>query len=433
MNSRVLRGLYVSALCAILAACRETVTPLELDGPTGPTGGTLVFRYLDAGSYHSCGIATTETLHCWGYNGDGQLGLSPSHPVLSPTEIVDDERFRLVTGGRYHSCGITLSGEASCWGEDKDGRLGQRPFATTFQYAQAGYVHTCALSLAREVWCWGYNGEGELARNPNDTFVDTTGVRRTLFSSATPCVLWGGVPCGEASPANSPLYKALTVNGLHSCAIRENGQADCWGFGAEGQLGNGGTATKTLPTPVESAVAFRTEPTVAPPVPDPDFPLPSGPFIAAGFAHTCAISVGGPTYCWGLNENGQLGTGNFASSTVPREVSGSGGLEFIRITAGQSHTCGLTAAGAAHCWGDNTFGQIGDGTKSTAGTNDNDRSAPTPVSGGLTFAYLKAGELHTCGVTTAGVAYCWGDNEYGQLGNGTTTASPTPSKVAGQP
>lgn len=379
-----------------------------------PLGSPLVFRYLDAGSYHSCGIATNENLYCWGYNGDGQLG--PGQPVgesfAFPNLIPDLESFRLVSGGRYHSCGVTLSGQVACWGKDKDGRLGDREFPPTFQYVQAGYVHTCGLSLSREIWCWGYNGEGELG--------DGLGAPGSF--SATPLLVGNR-------------FEVVTVNGLHSCGIKEDNVAMCWGFNAERQLGTGSLERFiAVPDSVRPVIAFRTDPTVVPPAPDPDFPLPIGPFIAAGYAHTCAISVAGPTYCWGLNENGQLGTGNRISSSAPAVVSS--GVQFVRITSGQSHTCGLTAAGAAYCWGDNTFGQIGDGTKSTPGSDNNDRLVPTPVAGGLIFAYLKAGELHTCGVTTTGVAYCWGDNEYGQIGNGDIgekKESLSPSKVAFQP
>jgi alpha-tubulin suppressor-like RCC1 family protein len=98
----------------------------------------------------------------------------------------------------------------------------------------------------------------------------------------------------------------------------------------------------------------------------------------------------------------------------------------VAITAGQRHTCGLDAGGLAYCWGDNSLGQLGDGTTTP-------RTIPTLVIGGLSFAYLKAGDLSTCGVTTAGVAYCWGDNEFSQLGDGTSAGSASPVKVAFQP
>lgn len=366
-----------------------------------PPGGALVFRYLDAGSYHACGIATNEKLYCWGYNGDGQLGPIVTDSASStayPSVLNFTERFRLVSGGRYHTCGITLSGGAKCWGQNRDGRTAP-PTDVTFQAIQAGLVHSCGLSLSREVWCWGYNGECELTCPPTEL--------------TPPPVLVGSG------------FESMTVNGLHSCAIRETGEAVCWGFNAEGQVGNG-TTTRVAPSPttVAGGIAFSADPLVVPPSPDPDFPLPVGPFIAAGYAHTCGIGANGTTYCWGLNQNGQLGNGTRTQSSSPVAVNGP--APFVRITAGYRHSCGLTSDGRAFCWGANDLGQLGDGTFT-------ERLTPTSVAGGLTFAYLKAGDLSTCGVTTTGVAYCWGDNEYGQLGNGTFSSSNQPIKVAFQP
>jgi len=170
--------------------------------------------------------------------------------------------------------------------------------------------------------------------------------------------------------------------------------------------------------------AFRTDPLVIFHSPDPDFPLPTGPFIAAGYDHSCAITVAGPTLCWGLNEYGQVGDGTTANQASPATVAG--GHTFAAITAGLRHTCALDTNGAAWCWGDNTYGELGDGSHTLSDT-------PVAVAGGLQFAYLKAGELSTCGVTSTGIAYCWGDNEYGQLGDGTATTSSVPVKVAFQP
>jgi alpha-tubulin suppressor-like RCC1 family protein len=189
-----------------------------------------------------------------------------------------------------------------------------------------------------------------------------------------------------------------------------------------GQLGDGSTANSALPVSVGGA--FRTDPLVIFHSPDPDFPLPPGPFIAAGYDHSCAITLAGPTLCWGLNEYGQVGDGTTTNQTSPTTVAG--GHAFAAITAGLRHTCALDTTGAAWCWGDNTYGELGDGTQTRSGI-------PVAVAGGQQFAYLKAGELSTCGVTPTGVAYCWGDNEYGQLGDGTATSSAVPVKVAFQP
>jgi alpha-tubulin suppressor-like RCC1 family protein len=337
----------------------------------------------------------------------------------------------MVTGGYYHSCGFTLAGTAWCWGNNAEGRLGngdvakqsetpvrvltnvdtlivgdsivviQGPQLVT-QTLQAGRSHTCGIDLSQHPWCWGDNEEGAI-----------------------------GV--GELGPSNfrsfavpvltNESYKAVTVGGLHTCGVTVGGAARCWGYNVAGQVGDGTTASANAPTAVNIG-NIRTDPLIVFRSPDPDFPLPPGPFIAAGYDHTCAITVGGASACWGLNENGQLGDGTTTTRTSPVTVVG--GHAFAAVTAGLRHSCALDTSGAAWCWGDNTYGELGNGTTNVS-------SAPVAVTGGLTFAYIKAGELSTCGVTSDGIAYCWGDNEYGQLGDGTTTSSASPVKVAFQP
>jgi alpha-tubulin suppressor-like RCC1 family protein len=150
--------------------------------------------------------------------------------------------------------------------------------------------------------------------------------------------------------------------------------------------------------------------------------------VAGGFSlgHTCGLTSSGDAYCWGDNERGQLGNGEVDLTPHPVPVPVSGQLTFTALTAGLGrHTCGLTGPGAAYCWGENAFGALGDGST-------NDHSVPVPVSGGLAFARLIAGGFigHTCGLTGSGTAYCWGENERGQVGDGTTTDRLGPSAVA---
>jgi alpha-tubulin suppressor-like RCC1 family protein len=144
--------------------------------------------------------------------------------------------------------------------------------------------------------------------------------------------------------------------------------------------------------------------------------------LTTGYWHNCGTTSGGAAYCWGDNWWGQLGDGSSLSSRTTL-VAVAGGLTFASLTAGEVYTCGQTSDGAAYCWGLNDFGQLGDGSTT-------DHHTPGTAAGGLTFASLTAGGKHTCGLTSSGAAYCWGLNEFGQLGDGSTSTRLTPVAVA---
>jgi alpha-tubulin suppressor-like RCC1 family protein len=145
--------------------------------------------------------------------------------------------------------------------------------------------------------------------------------------------------------------------------------------------------------------------------------------IASGDFHTCGITTVGQAYCWGLNQSGALGDGSQTRRLTPVAVSG--GREFVSISAGLQNTCGITTDNTAYCWGQGFFGANGNGLQATALT-------PVAVSGGHAFASISAGSQYACGVTVAGQGYCWGNGGSGNLGNGTSSNRLAPVPVAGQ-
>jgi alpha-tubulin suppressor-like RCC1 family protein len=212
----------------------------------------------------------------------------------------------------------------------------------------------------------------------------------------------------------------------HTCGITTDYRAYCWGDNNAGQLGNGSQTPEycmdsdtcvTEPVAAVGGLRFRA--------------------VSAGGMHTCGITTEDRAYCWGWNAGGQLGVGTstgpetcwanndieFPCSDQPAAVRG--GLRFRTLSAGWIHTCGLTTAGLAYCWGDNYFGELGDGTTTT-------RVTPKAVAGGHRFRQVSVGWTHTCGITADDWAYCWGNNYHGQLGDGIQVARRLrPTRVAG--
>lgn len=145
--------------------------------------------------------------------------------------------------------------------------------------------------------------------------------------------------------------------------------------------------------------------------------------ISAGENHTCVLNSDGAAYCWGDNSVGQLGNGSTVSSMKPVAVSGD--LRLKSISVGWDHTCGITVDNDAYCWGRGRYGRLGNGAADNS-------LMPTAVSGGLSFEQVNSGMAHTCGITTDGSAYCWGRGEDGILGNNSIESSLVPVPVSGE-
>jgi alpha-tubulin suppressor-like RCC1 family protein/tRNA A-37 threonylcarbamoyl transferase component Bud32 len=251
------------------------------------------------------------------------------------------------------------------------------PLASTRATVVAGGLHSCLVSSDGRTFCWGSNDHGQLGTGAN-------------VRSTTPALVGGDAR-----------FTSLAAGFSHSCAISRDGGAWCWGENESGQLGDRSNTARTAPVRVTDGHVFRV--------------------ITAGAAHSCAIDQNGVAWCWGSNSRGQLGDSTSRDSNVPSPVAGA--RRFTAISAGWNFTCALDSDGHAFCWGDDSGGQLGDSSTASA------RRLPVPVSGGLSFVSIAAGNAHACGVTKQGDAYCWGKNGSGQLGDGTTSDRSTPVRV----
>lgn len=196
--------------------------------------------------------------------------------------------------------------------------------------------------------------------------------------------------CGDdlVDPRSSVFYQSVSAGGEHSCAVDEGGNAYCWGLGRSGQIGDQGNRNRSRPAQVD--------------------PIRRWASISAGGKHSCAVTEEGEALCWGWNAFGQLGLGERVGLGSPGTVAG--GHTWKVVSSGRYHTCGLTTSGTAYCWGHNRQGQLGDGSRT------DEVLAPVEVAGGIEFATISAGAQHTCAIGVDGKAYCWGLNQYGQLG-----------------
>jgi alpha-tubulin suppressor-like RCC1 family protein len=299
--------------------------------------------------------------------------------------------FASLSAGDYHTCGVTPAGVAYCWGYNGQGAVGDGTIThrqvpslvaggLTFAAVSASAEHTCGLTTSGAAYCWGANGVGQLGDG-------------TTEERHAPTLVAGGL-----------IFTAVSAGGSVTCGLTAAGAAYCWGHPA--YIGNGGAPGDThVPTLVSGGLTFAT-------------------LSAGSHSHNCAVTTSGTAYCWGSNSNGKLGDGSSSSSFRDTPTPVAGGLTFAAVSAGAFYTCGVTTSGAAYCWGWNQYGQMGDGTSGT------DHLVPTPVAGDLTFAAVSAGFYQTCGVTTSSVAYCWGYNGNGGLGDGTTDDRLVPTAVA---
>ncbi|MFW5703309.1 MAG: prepilin-type N-terminal cleavage/methylation domain-containing protein [Patescibacteria group bacterium] len=256
------------------------------------------------------------------------------------------------------------------------------------QEISIGFENYCAKNTTGALYCWGRNSHGQLG---------TAKFKTMSFEPIEKVV---------ALPSQS--IDVFDVSGLHVCVQMADGTPYCWGNSGSGQVGDGTTSDRLWPIRVAGGPATGIQD------------------ISTGNLHSCAVTTSGAAYCWGNDDNNQLGNGstNGTSATPVQVVGLTSGVS--RIYASFFHSCAVMASGAAKCWGDNYQGMLGDGTTSN-------RSEPVNVSGLSDVTDISAGYSHTCALRSTGNVVCWGYNGDGQLGNGGTSSSYTPVAVQGLP
>ncbi len=393
-TSALLLGLLLTLVSAGLVTHAGAAPLTASNLPRVP----LRARQVATGGWHTCAVTTSGGAQCWGDNYQGQLGDGMTTAKPWPTDVAGlSSGVQMVSVGEYHTCAVTAMGGVKCWGNNRYGQLGDgtsNPRTTPTDVVglssgvlavSAGREHTCAVTATGGVKCWGSNEAGRLGdgtRNDRIIPVDVVG-------------LSSGV-------------QALSTGASHTCALTLAGSVKCWGANSVGQLGDGTDDDRW--TPVDVVGLSR-----------------GVQALALGGWHSCALTADGGIKCWGRNNDGQLGDGTPEwRRLAPVDVVGlSSSVQ--ALSAGSLHTCATLAGGNAKCWGNNSAGQLGDGTTTP-------RLTPIDVVGLTEGMFtISAGFAHTCAITVLNGTWCWGANNAGQLGDGTRSGRLTPVAVVQAP
>lgn len=348
----------------------------------------------------------------WGYGDDSALGTGSNSNELVPVPMAAGANaintwgtnWYSMDGGYDQTCGVGTDQRAYCWGQNGSGQLGDgttdytsipvavAPGANTgnaWVSVSAGSDYSsCGIGADAKAYCWGSNGSGRLGDGTTDD------------SSLVPVAVVDG-------PES---WSSVRVGNTHACGVGTDEEAYCWGNNASGALGDGTTDDSSI-VPVQ---------------------VVGGPTswvdVSAGFDHTCGISTDNRAYCWGNNDDGELGDGSTDDTVVPVQVQdgdNSSGT-WVGIVAGYDATCAIGGDDKAYCWGWDKSGQLGNGV---AGNQVLPARVELPMGVSVRMLSMDAYAEHVCAVSTDNIVYCWGYNGQGQLGNGTASNSDVPVEV----
>ena len=393
----------------------------------------LIARSVAAGTSHFLAVKSDGSVWAWGSNNKGQLGDGTFTNRTSPVRAQIACNAVEVAGGSMHSLARCADGTVWAWGNNWEGQLGDGiaelqtvPYVVRsldrVTAVSAGYGHTVALRSDGTVWAWGNNGAGQCG--DGSTVDRSTPVQVVGISSARAIssgwghvlaaladgsvVAWGINDSGQAGPgAGTNVLRATLVPGVSnvvqvaagtrfSLALKGDGTVWSWGANGSGELGDGTTDARLSPVQVSGLADI-----VA---------------ISAGYNHAAALARDGSVWTWGDNFYGELGDGSRTQRSVPVRVQGLDPMS--SVSAGYTHTVALARDGSVWTWGSNASGQ-GDGTNGdhVIAVRLPEPDSAIAVSAGSQQNFY--GSAHTAAITRDGVMWTWGDNFFGQLGDGT--------------
>ena len=416
-------------------------------------------KKISVGGSHLCAIASDDLGYCWGDNSSGQLGDGGIGGGLTPVAVdmsgvLSGKTLKEISSGSGTTCVIASDDLLYCWGANAYGKIGDGtkvdsniPVAVnmagalngkTFKAISVGMMHSCALANDDKPYCWGngplgagVTGGSSLPlpvytySNPTESLV----VEKFSMSEDTIYVTLdngniyilksdGSVVAfsdERAGILDGRVLKDIAVGSTGACAIAEdNNLGYCWG--SENILGDGTGEASGIPVLIDASGVLSGK---------------TFKKIMVGYEYGCAIASDDLIYCWGYNTAGVLGDGSNTDSYSPVAVVRAGGLSgktFSSFAAGYQHACALASDEEVYCWGQNTDGQLGDGTNT-------DSNIPVGINrsgslNGKNIQSIYAGTNHNCLLNVDNSLFCWGYNQEGQLGNNSTTSSNVPVQVS---
>lgn len=384
-----------------------------------------------AGFDHACAILSGGVVKCWGNNARGQLGIGAADSddrgdapgemgAALPAVNLSGVPAKEIACGTFHTCALLTNGDVRCWGGNETAQLGiesSTPSSSpvpaapvklgsglTVDHIRAGTQHTCALFTNGSVKCWGFNLSGQCGQPSLGTYV---GMSADSLGDALPPIDFGGAAVSD-----------LSVGGLSTCAVIQGG-VRCFGFNGHGELGLGSSSDFSEPGSGENPSSLA------------NIPLGESAIqVASGAYYSCAVLPSQKVKCWGDNLHGELGINGVNRvgddfGEVPQQALLAGNV--TRVASGETHSCARFSNGDWKCWGHEAFGGLCGGTPVSGALGDDPNDMPARLEAidfgsGVSAVEMDLGYVFGCALLSDHSIKCWGLNNSGQLGQGTTAS-----------